>query len=113
MKGLEQILSHQPPKLQLHISPDDLEELPPPKEDPSFELKSLPEGMKYAYHDENDIYPIIVSTNLSSEEESKLLDVLRAHRPAIGYSFDYLKGISPTLCMHKINLEKDAKPVVD
>ena len=43
----------------------------------------------------------------------KLLEVLRAHRPAIGYSLDDLKGISPALCMHKINLEEDAKPVVD
>ena len=24
-----------------------------------------------------------------------------------------IKGISPTLCQHKINLEKDAKPVID
>ena len=26
---------------------------------------------------------------------------------------DDLKGISPTLCQHKINMEPDAKPVVD
>ena len=32
---------------------------------------------------------------------------------AIGYALDDLKGISPTLCQHKINLEKDAKPVID
>jgi hypothetical protein len=38
--------------------------------------------------------------------------VLKAHRPAIGYSLDDLKDISPALCMHKINLEEDAKPVV-
>ena len=31
----------------------------------------------------------------------------------MGYSLDDLKGISPALCMHKINLEEDAKPVVD
>jgi hypothetical protein len=37
----------------------------------------------------------------------------RAHRLAIGYSLDDLKGISPALCMHKINFEEDAKPVVD
>jgi hypothetical protein len=42
-----------------------------------------------------------------------LLDVLREHRPAIGYSLDNLKGISPALYMHKINLEEDAKPVID
>jgi hypothetical protein len=39
--------------------------------------------------------------------------VLRAHRLAIGYSLDDLKGISPALCMHKINFEEDAKPIVD
>ena len=41
------------------------------------------------------------------------MKVLRKHRAAIGYTLDDLKGISPTLCQHKIKLEKDAKPVVD
>jgi hypothetical protein len=54
-ESLEQILSHQPPKLQLHIPPDDLGELPPPKENPSFELKPLPEDMKYAFPNEKKI----------------------------------------------------------
>ena len=63
--------------------------------------------------DEKSIYPVIISANLSAEEEEKLLDVLKAHRPAIGYSLDDLKGISPALCIYKINLEEDAKPVVD
>jgi hypothetical protein len=54
------------------------------------------------------IYPIIISANLSVEEEHRLLDVLKAHRPAIGYSLDDLKGIRSALCMHKINLEEDA-----
>jgi hypothetical protein len=112
-EALQQELSQQPPLLQLHIPPDDLGVLPPPKKDPSFELKPLPDDLKYAYLDEKKIYPIIISANLSAEEEGKLLDVLRAHRAAIGYSLDDLKGISPALCMHKINLEEDAKPVVD
>jgi hypothetical protein len=99
--------------LQLHIPPDNLGKLPPPKEDPSFEIKPLPDDLKYAYLDEKNIYPIIISANLSVEEKERLLDVLRAHRPAIGYSLDVLKGISTALCMHKINLEEDAKPVVD
>ena len=97
----------------INIPPDDLGELPPPKGDPEFELKLFPDNLKYAYLDEKNIYPVIISANLSVEEETKLLDVLRAHRPAIGYSLDDLKGISPALCMHKINLEEDAKPVVD
>ena len=97
----------------MNIPPDNLGELPPPKEDTSFELKPLPKDLKYAYLDEKHIFPVIISANLSDIEETKLLDVLRSHRAAIGYSLDDLKGISPALCMHKINLEEDAKPVVD
>jgi hypothetical protein len=97
----------------LHIPPDNLGELPPPKGDPSFELKPLPQELKYAYLDEKNIYPAIISANLSAEEEEKLLEVLKVHRATIGYSLDDLKGISPALYMHKINLEEDAKPVVD
>ena len=41
------------------------------------------------------------------------MKILKKHRAAIGYTLDYLKGISPTLCQHKINMEPDAKPVVD
>ena len=40
------------------------------------------------------------------------MKVLRKHRAAIGYTLDDLKGISRTLCQHKINVELDAKPVV-
>jgi hypothetical protein len=56
---------------------------------------------------------LFISANLSAEEKEKLPEVLKAHRAAIGYSLDDLKGINPALCMHKINLEEDAKPVVD
>ena len=78
-----------------------------------FELNPLTETLKYAYLDEKEIYPVIISANLSEHEEKKLLKTLKKHRPAIGYTLDDLKGISPTLCQHKINLEKDAKPVID
>ena len=43
----------------------------------------------------------------------KRLKTLRKHRAAIGYTLDDLKGISPTLCQHKIRLEEYAKPVTD
>ena len=78
-----------------------------------FELKKLPDRLKYAYLDEKKIYPVIISANLSEHEEKRLLKTLRKHRAAIGYTLDDLKGISPTLCQHKINMDPDAKPVVD
>ena len=42
---------------------------PPPKGDPVFELKPLPDTIKYAYLDEKKIYPVIISANLSEHEE--------------------------------------------
>ena len=41
------------------------------------------------------------------------MKTLKKHCAAIGYTLDDLKGISPTLCQHKIKLEKGAKPVRD
>jgi hypothetical protein len=31
----------------------------------------------------------------------------------MGYTLDDLKGISPAICQHAINMEPDAKPVVE
>ena len=78
-----------------------------------FELKPLPDTLKYAYLDENKIYHVIISANLSEHEERRLLKTLKKHCATIGYTLDDLKGISLTLCQHKINMEPDAKPVVD
>ena len=73
----------------------------------------MSDTLKYAYLDEKKIYLVIIGANLSKHEEERLLKVLRKHRAAIGYTLDDLKGISPTLCQHKINMEPDSKPVVD
>ena len=86
---------------------------PPPKGDPVFELKPLPDTLKYAYLDEKKIYHVIISANLSEREEERLLKTLKKHCASIGYTLDGLKGIRPTLCQHKISVKKDAKPVRD
>ncbi|KAK1630599.1 hypothetical protein QYE76_004914 [Lolium multiflorum] len=49
----------------------------------------------------------------SEIEEERLLEILKKHRGAIGYTLDDLKGISPSICQHAINMEDDAKPVVE
>ncbi|KAK1605291.1 hypothetical protein QYE76_028964 [Lolium multiflorum] len=49
--------------------------------------------------------------NFSCSE--RLLEILKKHRGAIGYTLDDLKGISPSICQHAINMEDDAKPVVE
>ena len=85
----------------------------PPKEDPVFDLRPLPDDLKYVYIDDKKIYPVIISSKLSGEEESKLLQILKKHRGVLGYTLDDLKGISPAICQHAINIEPDAKPVVE
>ena len=60
-----------------------------------FDLKPLPDTLKYAYLDENKIYHVIINANLLVFEEERLLETLRKHRGAIGYTLDDLKEISP------------------
>src|SRR3989337_1789644 len=103
----------QAPILKHNLPVETLGGPPPPKGDPMFELKQLPDSLKYAYLHEKKIYPVIISANLSEHEEKKLLKTLRKHHAAIGYTLDDLKGMSTTLCQHQINMEPDAKPIVD
>jgi len=112
-REIDEIFFNKGPILKHNFPVQILLDPPPPKGDPVFELKKLPDTLKYAYLDEEKIYHVIISANLSEHEEKKLLKTLQKHRAAIGYTLDDLKGISPTLCQHKINLEHDAKPVVD
>ena len=74
---------------------------PPPRGDPMFEFKPLPDTLKYAYLDEKKIYPVIISANLSEQEEERLLKTPKKHHAGIGYTLDDLKGISPTLSSTK------------
>src|SRR5215216_4247674 len=112
-REIDEIFFNQEPILKHNLPVEILGDPPPPKGDPMFELKQLPDTLKYAYLDEKRKYPVIISANLSEHEENKLLKTLKKHCATIGYTLDDLKGISPTLCQHKINLERDAKPVVD
>ena len=54
-------------KHNLHV--EILGDPPPPKGDPSFELKLLPDTLKYAYLDERKIYPVIISAKFQSRKK--------------------------------------------
>jgi hypothetical protein len=53
---------------------------------------------------------VIIASDLVDAQEEKLLDVLREHKEAIGWTIEDIKGISPLVVMHKIHLEENAKP---
>ncbi|RDY08510.1 Retrovirus-related Pol polyprotein, partial [Mucuna pruriens] len=78
---------------------------------PPMELKPLPSHLKYAYLDSEQQLPVIIASNLLPEQEDKLLQVLRQHKKAIGWKLSDLPGINPSICMHRILMEEDIKPI--
>jgi hypothetical protein len=82
--------------------------LEPPR--PIVELKPLPSDLRYAFLNNGQDSPVIISDKLSQEESLHLLIVLEKHRSAFGYLFQDLKGISPTLCTHRIPTDPNYIP---
>ena len=76
-------------------------------------LKELPSHLKYAYLESPKRKPVIISARLSDTEERSLLKILKKHKESIAWSIEDLKGISPSICMHKILLEETSKPYVE
>ncbi|XP_074271237.1 uncharacterized protein LOC141595165 [Silene latifolia] len=74
------------------------------------ERKALSFHLKYAFLDDTEQFPVIVSAKLNDGQLTALLTVLKRNRKAMGYSLDDLKGISLDVCMHRIELEDDHKP---
>ncbi|XP_070662220.1 uncharacterized protein [Malus domestica] len=70
-------------------------------------LKSVP------FQPPHSSLPVIIAADLSSTEEDKLLHILRSHQDAIGWTIADIKGISPTICMHKILMDDGVKPAID
>ena len=76
---------------------------------PKLDLKPLPAELKYAFLGPEESLPVIIAAELTVEQEAKLIDVLREHKSAIGWTIADIKGISPSVCMHRIHLEENAK----
>ena len=87
--------------------------IPSSKQPPKGEQKPLPCHLRYAYLGEAWTLPVIISASLIASEEDKLLRVLRDHRYVIGWSLANLKGIRPSMCMHRILLEDGHKSSVE
>ena len=76
-------------------------------------MKELPRHLKYAFLEPEKAKPMIISVALNELEEKKLLEILRKHKGAIAWSVEDLKGISSSICMHKILLEENAKTSIE
>ncbi|RDX98893.1 hypothetical protein CR513_18135, partial [Mucuna pruriens] len=75
-------------------------------------IKSAREGrVKEEIKDKEQQFPIIITNTLHQEQEDKLLEVLRQHKKAIGWKLADLPGINPSICMHRILMEEEVKPI--
>ena len=76
-------------------------------------LKELPSHLKYEFLEPEKRKPVIISDALTEDEEQKLLVILRKYKEVITWSIEDLKGISLSICMHKILLEDNAKTSIE
>ena len=58
-------------------------------------------------------FPIVILASLSLQEEEKFLKVLRRHKSTLGWFITDIKGISPTIYMHKILMEESFKSSIE
>ena len=76
-------------------------------------FKELPRQLKYAFLKPKKAKPVIISAALIELEEHKLFEILRKYKEAIAWSIEDLKGISPSIYMHKILLEDNANTSIE
>nr|GEV22320.1 reverse transcriptase domain-containing protein [Tanacetum cinerariifolium] len=59
------------------------------------ELKDLPPHLEYAFLEGDDKFPFIIDKDLSVEEKTALIKVLKSHKQAIAWKLSNIKGINP------------------
>jgi hypothetical protein len=70
-------------------------------ETPKKELMPLPNSLKFLGPAES--VPVVIALDLVDAQEEKLLDVIREHKKAIGWTIEDIQGINPSVVMHKIH----------
>nr|GEV23840.1 reverse transcriptase domain-containing protein [Tanacetum cinerariifolium] len=81
-------------------------------EPPEVELKELSPHLEYAFLGDNNKWPFIIAKDLSVDEKSNLLKVLKSQKQAIAWKLTDIKGIDPEFCSHKILLKEYYRPKV-
>ena len=69
--------------------------------------------MKYEFLEPEKRKLVIISAALTKAKEQKLLEILRKYKESIAWSIEDLKGISPSICIHKILLNDNAKTSIE
>ncbi|GJT15626.1 reverse transcriptase domain-containing protein [Tanacetum coccineum] len=81
-------------------------------EPPEVELKDLPPHLEYAFLADNNKLPVIIAKDLSDDEKTALIKVLKSQKQAIAWKLSDIKGINLEFYSHKILMEEDYEPTV-
>ena len=76
-------------------------------------MKELPKHLKYAFLGAERSKPVIIATELTKDKEQKLIEILKKYKDAIAWSIEDLKGINPSICIHKVLMEENAKTSIE
>ncbi|GKG11913.1 hypothetical protein Tco_0346150, partial [Tanacetum coccineum] len=68
----------------------DLKVVEPKDEIPEVELKELPPHLEYAFLEKNNKLPVIISKDLSQDEKTSLINVLKSRKQAITWKLSDL-----------------------
>ncbi|GKC27134.1 hypothetical protein Tco_1034428 [Tanacetum coccineum] len=82
-------------------------------EPPEVELKDLPPHLEYAFLEDNNKLPIIITKDLSVDEKTTLIKVPKSRKQAIAWKLSDIKGIKLEFCSHKILMKEDYEPAVE
>nr|GEV46856.1 hypothetical protein [Tanacetum cinerariifolium] len=81
-------------------------------EPPEVELKDLRTHLEYAFLEGDDKLPVIIANDLSDEEKTTFITVLKSHKRAIAWKLSNIKRTGPDFYTHKILMEEDFEPAV-
>nr|GFB89705.1 reverse transcriptase domain-containing protein [Tanacetum cinerariifolium] len=119
---LEELLNNDPEPLSnqknfFSTLPKDLKVVEPKNQSfeeelPEIKLKELLPHLEYAFLGDNEKWPVIITKDLSSNEKTALINVLKTRKKVIAWKLTDIKGIDPEFCSHKILLEEDYSPKV-
>nr|GEV33628.1 hypothetical protein [Tanacetum cinerariifolium] len=79
-------------------------------EPPEVELKEFLPHLEYAFLGDIEKWPVIIAKDLSFNEKTALINVLKTRKKAIAWKLTDIKGIDPEFYSHKILLEEDYSP---
>nr|GEX24113.1 ribonuclease H-like domain-containing protein [Tanacetum cinerariifolium] len=78
-------------------------------EPPAVKLKDLPPHLEYAFLEVDEKLPIIIAKDLSDEEKTALITVLKSHKRAIAWNSPTLRPVAPTTVEQRLARKNELK----